>query len=235
MACVDVPKIGIRPPHHLFERGAEPFLEAVARIGTAGLDHVTVGDHVSFRGGARAGRARAVHGVGRHRSDLEVHTGVYLLPLRHPVTVARQIATLAQLAPGRFVFGCGIGGEDRAEVLACGVDPATRGRRMDESLHVLRALLAGESVTFPGEFFDLHDVAVRPSPTEPVPVIVGGRSAVALRRAGRYGDGWLGVWVSPDRYASAVQTVRGCGSAGRARGRQLASWAARLVRFRRHA
>ena len=69
--------------------------------------------------------------------DLDVHTGVYLLPLRHPVTVARQIATLAQLAPGRFVFGCGIGGEDRAEVLACGIDPATRAERMDESLHVL--------------------------------------------------------------------------------------------------
>jgi alkanesulfonate monooxygenase SsuD/methylene tetrahydromethanopterin reductase-like flavin-dependent oxidoreductase (luciferase family) len=215
------PHIGIRPPHHFFERGVEPFLEAVAKIGAAGLDHVTVGDHVSFRGGVGQDGLVQSTALAVTTSDLEVHTGVYLLPLRHPVTVARQIATLAQLAPGRFVFGCGIGGEDRAEVLACGVDPATRGRRMDESLHVLRALLAGERVTYPGDFFDLHDVAVRPSPRQPVPVIVGGRSAVALRRAGRYGDGWLGVWVSPGRYASAVETVE---AAAVQAGREDVSW-----------
>ena len=62
---------------------------------------------------------------------LPVHTGVYLLPLRHPVLVARQIADLGRVAPGRLVFGVGIGGEDRHEVAICGVDPATRGRRMN--------------------------------------------------------------------------------------------------------
>ncbi len=203
-----LPRIGIRPPHHFFERGAEALQTSVAAIRAAGLDHATVGDHVSFRGGSGSDGLVQSTALAVAGGDLEVHTGVYLLPLRHPVPVARQIATLAQLAPGRFVFGCGIGGEDRAEVLACGVDPATRGRRMDESLHVLRALLAGERVTFAGEFFDLQDVAVLPAPTRPVPVIVGGRSGVALRRAGRYGDGWLGVWVSPERYACAIETVR---------------------------
>jgi alkanesulfonate monooxygenase SsuD/methylene tetrahydromethanopterin reductase-like flavin-dependent oxidoreductase (luciferase family) len=221
MACVGMPKIGIRPPHHFFERGVEPLLEAVAKIRAAALDHVIVGDHVSFRGGSGQDGLVQSTALAVAGGDLEVHTGVYLLPLRHPVAVARQIATLAQLAPGRFVFGCGIGGEDRAEVLACGVDPSTRGRRMDEALHVLRALLAGERVTYTGEFFDVRDVAVLPAPTRPVPVIVGGRSAVALRRAGRYGDGWLGVWVSPGRYASAVEAVR---EAAAQAGREDVNW-----------
>ncbi len=74
---------------------------------------------------------------------LPIHTGVYLLPLRHPVLVARQLADIDRLAPGRLVFGVGVGGEDRHEVAVCGVDPATRGLRMNECLTVVRQLLTG--------------------------------------------------------------------------------------------
>jgi alkanesulfonate monooxygenase SsuD/methylene tetrahydromethanopterin reductase-like flavin-dependent oxidoreductase (luciferase family) len=136
-----------------------------------------------------------------------VQTAVYLLPLRHPVTVARQVTTLAALAPGRFEFGVGVGGEDPAEARACGVAPATRGRRTDEALAVLRRLLAGDEVTMSGEFFSLDRVRVEPSPLSPVPIVVGGRSDAALRRAARYGDGWLGLWVSPSRYADATARI----------------------------
>ena len=80
-----------------------------------------------------------------------VQTAVYLLPLRHPVPVARQVASLAALAPGRLVFGVGLGGEDPAELRACGIEPTTRGRRMDEALAVLRPLLAGAEVTMAGD------------------------------------------------------------------------------------
>ena len=207
-------RVGIRPPLHLLERGVGLLQRSMAMISAAGLDHVTVGDHVTFRGGAGSDGLLQSTALAVAAPELDVHTGVYLLPLRHPVVVARQIATLAQLAPGRFVFGCGVGGEDRAEVLACGIDPATRGRRMDEAVAILRALLAGERVTLKGEFFDLEDVAVLPKPPEPVPIIVGGRSEVALRRAGRHGDGWIGVWVSPGRYAIGAGGYRrrGCGS-----------------------
>jgi alkanesulfonate monooxygenase SsuD/methylene tetrahydromethanopterin reductase-like flavin-dependent oxidoreductase (luciferase family) len=136
---------------------------------------------------------------------LPVHCGVYLLPLRHPVLVARQLADIARLAPGRLVFGTGIGGEDRHEVAICGVDPATRGRRMDECLTVVRQLLTGKAVTFHGTFFDLDEAVIAPAPAEPVPIIIGGRSDVAIRRAGRLGDGWLGIWNSPRRFAAAVE------------------------------
>jgi alkanesulfonate monooxygenase SsuD/methylene tetrahydromethanopterin reductase-like flavin-dependent oxidoreductase (luciferase family) len=201
-------RVGIRPPHGFFEHGAPSLLAAAALIRSAGLDHVTVGDHVSFHGGAGSDGLIQSTALAVAAPELEVHTGVYLLPLRHPVLVARQIATLAQLAPGRFVFGCGIGGEDRAEVAACGVDPATRGRRMDEALPIVRALLAGESVTSSGEFFPLQQVSIAPAAAPAVPIIIGGRSDHALRRAGRFADGWLGTWVSPSRYASALELVQ---------------------------
>jgi alkanesulfonate monooxygenase SsuD/methylene tetrahydromethanopterin reductase-like flavin-dependent oxidoreductase (luciferase family) len=137
--------------------------------------------------------------------ELPVHTGVYLLPLRHPVLVARQLADISRVAPGRLVFGVGIGGEDRHEVSICGVDPATRGERMNESLTAVRELLTGQPVTMHNAFFDFDDAVIAPAPVEPIPIIVGGRSDAAIRRAGRLGDGWLGIWNSPSRFAAAVE------------------------------
>jgi alkanesulfonate monooxygenase SsuD/methylene tetrahydromethanopterin reductase-like flavin-dependent oxidoreductase (luciferase family) len=198
--------IGIRPPHGLFEGGAASLRAGVAEIEASGIDRVCVGDHVSFQGG------RGFDGLVQATSlaalsDLEVQTAVYLLPLRHPVPVARQVNSLSQIAPGRFVFGVGIGGEDPAEVRLCGVEPATRGRRMDESLTVVRGLLAGETVTFAGEFLAIDNAQVLPQPKRPIPIVVGGRSPAALRRAGRLGDGWLALWTTPQRYLDSVAEV----------------------------
>jgi alkanesulfonate monooxygenase SsuD/methylene tetrahydromethanopterin reductase-like flavin-dependent oxidoreductase (luciferase family) len=90
-----------------------------------------IGDHVSvFVGAGFDGLVNAAALAVAH-SAIPVHVGVYLLPLRHPTLVARQIADLEVLAPGRLVLGVGIGGEDRHEYEACGVDPRTSGRRMD--------------------------------------------------------------------------------------------------------
>ena len=136
---------------------------------------------------------------------LPIYSGVYLLPLRHPVLVARQLADIDRIAPGRLIFGVGVGGEDRHEVSICGVDPATRGLRMDECLTVVRQLLTGTAGTFHGKFFDLDDAVIAPAPPAAIPIIIGGRSDVAIRRAGRLGDGWLGIWNSPRRFADAVE------------------------------
>jgi alkanesulfonate monooxygenase SsuD/methylene tetrahydromethanopterin reductase-like flavin-dependent oxidoreductase (luciferase family) len=198
--------IGIRPPHGLFEGGAASLRSGIAAIESSGIDRVCVGDHVSFHGGRGFDglvQATALAAL----SDLEVQTAVYLLPLRHPVPVARQVNSLSQIAPGRFVFGVGVGGEDPAEVRLCGVDPKTRGRRMDESLTIIRALLAGETVAFSGEFFDVEEGRVLPTPPISIPIVVGGRSPAALRRAGRLGDGWLALWSTPQRYTDAVAEV----------------------------
>ena len=108
------------------------------------------------------------------------------------------------MAPGRVSFGVGVGGDDRHEVEVCGVDPRTRGKRTDESLDVLQQLLAGVTVDHDGEFFSLEQARIVPVPDPPIPFYVGGRSDAALRRAGRFAEGWLGAWCSSQRYAEAL-------------------------------
>jgi alkanesulfonate monooxygenase SsuD/methylene tetrahydromethanopterin reductase-like flavin-dependent oxidoreductase (luciferase family) len=78
---------------------------------------------------------------------------------------------------------------------------------MDECLEILRALSHGEPLTFEGEFFSFRDALILPAPSRPIPLIVGGRSDAAVRRAGRLGDGWLGIWVSPRRFAAVVHQI----------------------------
>jgi alkanesulfonate monooxygenase SsuD/methylene tetrahydromethanopterin reductase-like flavin-dependent oxidoreductase (luciferase family) len=123
--------------------------------------------------------------------------------------VARQILTVAQLAPGRLSLGLGIAGDDRRAVEACGVAPRTRGRRMDEALGIVRRLLAGETVSHEGEYCTLKETRMRPTPEQPVPLIVGGRSDAALCRAGRLVDGWLGIWTSATRCAGTSAPCSG--------------------------
>jgi alkanesulfonate monooxygenase SsuD/methylene tetrahydromethanopterin reductase-like flavin-dependent oxidoreductase (luciferase family) len=185
-------------------------------VADEGIDHVCVGDHVSFFVGAGSDGLLTATSMLAAQSTLPVYVALYLLPLRHPVPVARQLATIAELAPGRLTLGVGVGGEDRHEIEVCGVDPRTRGRRMDECLKVLRGLAEGTPVTFDGEFFSLQDALILPAPSPPVPLVVGGRSGAAVRRAGRLGDGWLGVWVSPRRFGSVVEEItQAAGDAGR--------------------
>lgn len=178
-----------------------------ARVRESGLDHVFVADHISFFTGLGMDGLIQAATVAALHETLEVYVGVYLLALRHPLPVARQIASLCESAPGRLVLGVGVGGEDRHEIEICGVDPRTRGRRTDESLVALRGLLRGEPTTFEGEFFRFEDAWIRPAPEPPVTIVIGGRSPAALRRAARLGDGWLGVWCSPKRFAEALREI----------------------------
>lgn len=180
----------------------------VRHAAAAGLDYIGMADHVSFRGGTGFDGLTAATIALSDQDQLPVVVGVYQLALRHPLPVARQLATIAQIAPGRLVLGVGAGGEDRSEAANCGVDPATRGRRLNESLAVLAALADGEPVSYRGEFFQLDRARILPPPGPRIPVVIGGRSAAAAARAGRYGDGWLGIYVSPERFAAMAHQVR---------------------------
>jgi alkanesulfonate monooxygenase SsuD/methylene tetrahydromethanopterin reductase-like flavin-dependent oxidoreductase (luciferase family) len=192
----------------------------LSRIVAAGIDHLCVGDHVSFFGGAGSDGLIRATALLAAQAELPVYVGLYLLPLRHPVLVARQLATIAELAPGRLTLGVGIGGEDPHEIEICGVEPTSRGRRMDECLRILRGLGDGAPVTFDGEFFTLQDAFIAPAPSPPIPLVVGGRSKAAVSRAARLGDGWLGIWVSPRRYADVREQIsRQAAEAGRDPGR----------------
>jgi alkanesulfonate monooxygenase SsuD/methylene tetrahydromethanopterin reductase-like flavin-dependent oxidoreductase (luciferase family) len=195
-------RVGLFPLVGQRTGGPEQQHATLARAVDAGVDHLCAGDHVSFFVGAGSDGLITAASMLAASAELPVYVGLYLLPLRHPVLVARQLATIAQLAPGRLTLGVGIGGEDRHEIEICGVDPKTRGRQMDECLQILRRLADGTPVTFDGEFFSLQDALILPAPSPRIPLIVGGRSDAAVSRAARLGDGWLGIWVSPRRYAT---------------------------------
>src|SRR5690242_3823375 len=169
-------RVGLFPPVEQLGAGPQILQATLARVAEEGIDHLCVGDHVSFFVGAGSDGLITATSMLAAQSELPVYVGLYLLPLRHPVPVARQLATIAEMAPGRLTLGVGIGGEDRHEIEVCGVDPRTRGRRMDECLQILRGLADGRPVTFDGEFFSLEDVLIAPAPSPPVPLIVGGRS-----------------------------------------------------------
>jgi alkanesulfonate monooxygenase SsuD/methylene tetrahydromethanopterin reductase-like flavin-dependent oxidoreductase (luciferase family) len=115
----------------LFTEALETSAATLARVADAGIDHLCVGDHVSFFVGAGSDGLISATALLAQQTALPVYVALYLLPLRHPVPVARQLATIAQLAPGRLTLGVGVGGEDRHEIEVCGVDPSTRGLRMD--------------------------------------------------------------------------------------------------------
>jgi alkanesulfonate monooxygenase SsuD/methylene tetrahydromethanopterin reductase-like flavin-dependent oxidoreductase (luciferase family) len=181
--------------------------ELLARIAGAGIDHVVVADHVSFHGGTgfdgMIGAAAALATEDR----LGVLIGVYQLALRHPMTVARALASLSELAPGRLTLGIGVGGEDRSEVSNCGIDPATRGRRIDESLGLLRRLALGETVDHAGEFFTIKAGAVLPAQRPAVPILIGGKSEATIRRTVEHGDGWLAMFVSARTFAEVLGRI----------------------------
>lgn len=221
------PGIGINVlSPRLADRTPEDRRAVLRSIGESGIDHIHIGDHVSFRNGTGWDGliSAAMH---LHLQDLvPVHLGVYQPVLRHPVLVARELSTLMELVPGRLVLGVGVGGDDPAEVRMCGVNPKTRGRRMDEHLPILRSLLAGERVTHEGEFFQLDDVFIGPPPDPAIPILIGGRSDKAIQRTGRLGEGWQGIWVSADRFAQTIEQVE---QAGADAGRTDVAWRHQMI------
>ncbi len=198
-------------PWGLWEMPRRQQRSLLTHIADSGIDHLFTADHVSFRDGSGMDGLVALAAMSGIEPRLGLHLGVYLLALRHPMIAARQIATLAEAAPGRLVMGVGVGGEDRHEVTVCEIDPSTRGRRTDAALRLVRALLKGETVDGDGEFFKFKRARIKPVPDPPVPFLVGGRSRAALRRAGLLGDGWLAAWCTPRRFSEGVATVEAAG------------------------
>jgi len=117
-------------------------------------------------------------------------TFVLKLPVRHPVLAAKQATSTAVLTGNRLVLGVGTS-PWREDYEILGVDWDTRGRRLDEQIAILRGLTTGGYFEHHGTIFDLPPVKIAPVPTAPIPILIGGHSDAALRRAARLGDGWL--------------------------------------------
>lgn len=149
-------------------------------------------------------------------SRLKVGTSVAILPGRHPVLVAKQLASLAALAPKRVLPVFGLHSALTAEREVFVVPPGRRAEVFDESLQLLRAVLRQEDVSFEGEHFTVHSARVQPVPAQPIDIWLGGSAPVALSRIGRFGDGWLGSFLTPHEAGAARQQIeRAAHDAGR--------------------
>jgi probable F420-dependent oxidoreductase len=184
---------------------ADGFTAAVDRLEEMGVDSLWVQEMVfgpliePFIGMAHA-LSRTQH--------LKVGTGVAVLPGRHPVLVAKQLASLAALAPGRVlpVFGLQPARADERAMFP--VPPGRRGAVFDESLELLRLLLREESVSFTGQYFTVESASVGPPPVKPLDIWTGGSAPGAFRRAGRLADGWLGSFLTPPESRVAREAIQ---------------------------
>jgi probable F420-dependent oxidoreductase len=141
---------------------------------------------------------------------IRFNTQIYVAPLRHPILLAKALATAAVISRNRVALGAGVGWL-REEFRALGQDFETRGRRLDEMIEVMRKLWTGEMVEHHGEFFDFDALRMRPAPIAPIPILCGGLHPKVLERAGRLGDGWISPGNSPSEFArirDAIEAAR---------------------------
>jgi len=147
---------------------------------------------------------------------LKVGTSVAVLPGRHPVLVAKQLASLAALAPKRVLPVFGLRSAIPAEREVFTVPDGQRAAVFDESLRVLRAALVDEPATYSGRFFTVTAASVMPRPTTPLDIWLGGSAPAAFRRIGTLADGWLGSFLTPTEAGAGRQAIeRAADEAGR--------------------
>jgi probable F420-dependent oxidoreductase len=141
-------------------------------------------------------------------SRVRLGTTVLVLPMRHPVPLAKELATLQNLSRGRLILGAGVGWME-AEFAALGAPFHERGKRMDEGLAMMRALWSEDPVNFPSRNIPaaITDMRMLPHPCAPIPVWIGGSSDAAIRRATRH-DGWHGSRIAPDQAGAIVARLR---------------------------
>ena len=136
-------------------------------------------------------------------------TSVLVLPMRHPLPLAKELATLQNLSEGRLILGAGVGWME-AEFAALGVPFRERGRRMDEGIAMMRAVWGEDPVTFRAHHIPavIEEMRMLPQPVTPIPIWIGGSSEAALARAIRLADGWHGSRLSPEQAMPIVRRLR---------------------------
>lgn len=147
------------------------------------------------------------YAVARTRT-VKVGTGVMVLPGRHPVLVAKQLASLVRLAPRRILPVFGLQPARSSERAFFPIDGGRRGAIFDEALVLVRRLLTEEQVTFRGEFYSVTDASVGFLPQRPLDLWLGGSAEPALRRIGRLADGWLASFLTPDEVAAGIGVIK---------------------------
>lgn len=217
-------QFGIAVP--LAEEFAISHAEMVEELG---YDAIWVSEHIVFHV-PTFDAVTAMAALAARTTRVRIGSAIVLLPLRPPAAVAKAVATLDIIAGGRVTLGVGVGGEYPKEFDACGVPVRERGGRTDEAIAILKALWSQESVSFQGKYFQFYDVSMRPKPLQPggPPIVIGGRSEAAQRRAARLGDGYMPYLFTPQQYAAGLENIRGYAAAA---GRQLEPFRPTLYQF----
>ncbi|WP_309111212.1 TIGR03619 family F420-dependent LLM class oxidoreductase [Saccharothrix sp.] len=191
----------------------ERLAELAAHAETLGYQRVYLPDHVLPPGaygmdayGGVYEPLVALSYIAARTRTIELGTSVLVVPLRDPFVLAKQVATLDRLSGERFALGIGVGW-DRVEFASVGSDFTDRGARTDEAIRLLRHLFEGEG-PFEGRYHGYETGVFEPRPRRRVPIVVGGMSDAAVRRAARFGDEWQAVGVDPDGFAARLARLR---------------------------
>ncbi len=148
----------------------------------------------------------AIAAMATRTSRIRFYPGVMKLPSRHPILTAKQYSSLAVMSDNRILLGVGIS-PWKEDLTYLGIDWEHRGRVMDECIAVIRGVLKGGFFGFNGEFYKFGEVKLNPIPSKPIPIIVGGHSKPALRRAAKLCDGWMSAGGTVEENKAMVETI----------------------------
>jgi probable F420-dependent oxidoreductase len=208
-------RVGIHLPHIGRKAGPEAIRRAAVQAEELGFADAWASEHIIVPAGAPYPPSAVfwdpvltLTWAAAFTGRIGLGTSVLVLPMRHPLPLAKELATLQNLSGGRLVLGAGVGWM-AAEFAALGVPFAERGRRMDEGIALMRAVWADDPVSFAARHVPAVVDAMRmlPKPEGPIPIWIGGSSEAALRRALRQ-DGWHGSRLSPEAAAPIVRRLR---------------------------
>jgi probable F420-dependent oxidoreductase len=208
-------QLGIHLPHIGRKAGPDSIRRAAIQAEELGFDDVWVSEHIIVPkdGGYPPSPnfwdpVLTLTWAAAVTKRVRLGTSVLVLPLRHPLPLAKELATLQNLSGGRLILGAGVGWLE-AEFDALGVPFKERGRRMDEGIAMMRAVWSQDPVTFEAKWIPakIDTMRSQPQPIAPIPIWIGGSSDAAIMRALRL-DGWHGSRVAPDQAANIVKRLR---------------------------